>query len=333
MAIDAGREEIDRLLKRMQRRIIKIYRVASEKAEKKARGFFVKFENMDKKMRQLVADGKLEELDYKKWRRDAILESKAWARMRDQLAEDYRNADKIARQMVVEDMPEAYAMAHNFATYEVENLARVDTSYTLYNREAVEALIRDDPQLLPPPSKPLKAGVKQWHRHQVQSVTLQSILQGESIDKAARRITKTLGAKNTADAVRYARTAINAAEASGRQAAYERAVGMGINVRKKWYAVYDGRTRHEHRLLDGQERAVDEPFEIDGIRLMCPGDFDLGAPGWMIWNCRCTISPVIQGLEDLAGALRSNAAHGMTYDEWKVAKPVPKEKGRDRGKG
>lgn len=287
--------------------------------------YFAEFAAADKKQREALEKGLIEELDYKKWRKEAILQSKNWSRMRDQLAQDYKNADKIARQIINGDRPEAFALAHNFATYQVEDLARVDTSYTLYNRETVAALIKDDPTLLPPMEEPSAAVMTKWHKGQIQSATLQSVLQGDSIDKMAQRITRTVGAKSAADSVRYARTAMNTAEQLGKQAAFERAVDLGINVRRQWEAVFDGRTRHEHRLLDGQIRPVDEPFEVDGMQLMYPGDFSLGAPGYMIWNCRCNLGPVFDDLEDRAGALRSNEAHDMSYDEWKEARPVGKQ--------
>ena len=58
----------------------------------------------------------------------------------------------------------------------------------------------------------------------------------------------------------------------------------GADLVKQWDATLDGKTRPNHRQLDGQIREVDEPFEVDGMKAMFPGDF--GDPAEDC-NCRC----------------------------------------------
>lgn len=73
------------------------------------------------------------------------------------------------------------------------------------------------------------------------------------------------------------------------QATFDAAKGakaVGANVVKQWSAILDGKTRDNHRRLDGQIREIDEPFEIDGHKAMHPHDF--GRPEEDI-NCRCTM--------------------------------------------
>lgn len=47
----------------------------------------------------------------------------------------------------------------------------------------------------------------------------------------------------------------------------------GCDVVKQWDATLDGHTRETHRLLDGQIREIDEPFELGLGKAMFPGDF------------------------------------------------------------
>lgn len=63
------------------------------------------------------------------------------------------------------------------------------------------------------------------------------------------------------------------------------AIKRGCDVVKQWSAALDGRTRPNHRRLDGQIKEEDEPFEIGGKKAMFPGDF--GDPAEDC-NCRCT---------------------------------------------
>ena len=60
----------------------------------------------------------------------------------------------------------------------------------------------------------------------------------------------------------------------------------GADSVKVWDSTLDGKTRPIHRLLDGQVREVEEPFEANGKKAMCPGDF--GDPAEDC-NCRCAL--------------------------------------------
>ena len=59
--------------------------------------------------------------------------------------------------------------------------------------------------------------------------------------------------------------------------------------RHSWLATNDNRTRDSHRAADGQVRAIDEPFDVGGAKLMYPGDPN-GPPEETI-QCRCADLP------------------------------------------
>jgi len=60
----------------------------------------------------------------------------------------------------------------------------------------------------------------------------------------------------------------------------------GADVLRQWNAALDGRTRDDHRMLDGQLREVGEPFSIGGLKAMYPGGFGVAHEDI---NCRCTV--------------------------------------------
>lgn len=60
----------------------------------------------------------------------------------------------------------------------------------------------------------------------------------------------------------------------------------GADVVKQWSAIRDARTRDSHRMLDGQVRELDEPFEVNGHKAMHPHDFGIASEDI---NCRCTM--------------------------------------------
>lgn len=86
------------------------------------------------------------------------------------------------------------------------------------------------------------------------------------------------------NAKRIARTEGHRIQQASTMDAQEKAKAKGADVVKQWDATLDGGTRPTHRKLDSQIREVDEPFEMDGMKAMYPGDF--GDPGEDC-NCRC----------------------------------------------
>ena len=317
---DPAHRETDRLIKIMERRLAREYRQAEKEIEAKLQDYLRRFEIKDRTWRRWVETGKKTEAEYRKWRTGQFAMGQRWTEMRDALAKDYHNVNLIARSIVYGYMPEVYALNHNYATFEIERDSLLDTSYSLYTREAVEKILRDDPSLLPPPGRDLSnriaAGLDiRWNRQQIQSVMIQGILQGESIPDLATRLAETVGDKNRKAAIRNARTMATGAQNAGRLDSYYRAEGMGIKLRKQWMATLDNRTRHTHRALDGESVPINEPFSND---LMFPGDPEGDASE--VWNCRCTMIADIEGYEtDLSDmSLRRNDKLGdMTYEEWK----------------
>lgn len=87
-----------------------------------------------------------------------------------------------------------------------------------------------------------------------------------------------------ANAKRIVRTEGHRIQEASADDARQVAKSKGADIVKQWDASLDGKTRPLHRALDGQIRETDEPFEINGIKVMIPGAF--GDPS-QDCNCRC----------------------------------------------
>ena len=303
----------------MDMRAEKIYREAAREIEEKLNEYLRKYKIKDQIKREALARGEITQQEYNYWKTGQIAIGQRWAEMKNTLATDLHNTNNIARSMVNGYMPEVYALNHNYATFQVEKASLVDTSYTLYDRQTVERLIRDNPDLLASPGKRKLAEIAagkdiKWQERQLQSAMTKSILMGDSIPNIAKRLSRELSVKNYKSAVRYARTAATSAQNGGRVDAYKRAKAMGIDLEQEWLATLDGRTRDAHRHLDGEHVLVGESFEVDGYKIRFPGD--PWAPGYLIWNCRCTLVPRLKGL-DQSNAPRNSKLGGMSYEEWK----------------
>lgn len=83
-----------------------------------------------------------------------------------------------------------------------------------------------------------------------------------------------------------ARTEGHRVQSEARMDAMQAAKKKGADIVKQWDATLDGSTRPNHRLLDGQIRELDEPFEVSGMKVDHPGAFGLASEDC---NCRCCV--------------------------------------------
>lgn len=308
---DQGRKETDALLQRMEKKIRGQYARAARELTAKLERHLKRFAAADKMMLSRLDAGEITDAEYFRWRTSQIMTGRRWELMRDQLATDLVHADRLAASVINGYMPEVYALNHNYGTYEIEHDSQMSTSYTLYNRQAVERLLRNDPDLLPAPSVDIPKDM-QWNRQHIQSSVLQGLLQGESMDKIARRMRDVCGMDARA-AIRNARTATTGAENAGKLDSMRRAKGLGVELKKLWLATRDSRTRDSHVLLDGEMVDVEEKFS-NGC--MYPGDPD-GAPA-EVYNCRCAMRSKVAGADPYSPDLsRNQRLGGMSYEEWK----------------
>ena len=86
--------------------------------------------------------------------------------------------------------------------------------------------------------------------------------------------------------IRIARTEGHRVQCEAGYQAQQVAKSKGADIVKQWCATLDGRTRPNHRLLDGVIKPIDEPFEMDGYEGMYPSDFGVAREDI---NCRCTL--------------------------------------------
>lgn len=313
---DYGHLETDKRLEVMEKRISKVYADTLEEAKTKLTAVLKEFQEEDKKRAQLVADGKLKQRAYVAWRQELLGKAKHLQDMIDVLTEDFTNADKIAMNIVSGEATGVYALNANYAAYEIEQKAGINLSWTLYDHSTVERLISEEPDLLPLPSVNIPLD-QQWNKKHITAAINRGILLGDPIPDIAQRLLNVASMDLNA-AIRSARTATTAAECAGRIDTYKYAESLGIEMQQEWVATLDDRTRHEHRILDGQRVDIGEAFEVDGASIRYPGDPQ--APGYLVYNCRCTVIGAIKGLEDDDSDDHRKHMIGTTYEEWKAGK-------------
>ena len=288
---DTAHYQTDLKLEEMEKRLSDIYSRAENEIQKTADEYFSKFAKQDEAKRKLLEQGKITEEEYTKWRKGKVMYGKRFTEMKEQCAKQLLNVNQTALAYINGELPEVYAINYNALASSVDGVGGY--SFTLVDADTVRNLAVTDASLLPykkiDPEKDIP-----WNMKKINAETLQGILQGESMDKIAKRL-RNVQEMNKTQAIRSARTIVTGAENKGRQDSYKRAEEDGIVMKREWIATNDSRTRHWHAELDGVEVDIDEPWVNDFGEIMFPGD--PSADPANTYNCRCSMAAKVIGFK------------------------------------
>ena len=316
--MDIAHAYTDEELKKLERKFRKIYRQAADEMYEKLEIYLNSLAAKDAAMLTKLSNGKITSKQYQAWRAQQILVGEQMETLAADLAKSYTDANIMALKALNADLSDVFAENANYIMYAAEMVTGENYAFTLYNQNAVNRLIKDNPQLLPKPRVKI-AKDRKWNQRVITSAVTQGILQGESMQNIAKRmhgevskgitvesikkanrmtaeqVAKAVQRRIMVAAMRTARTAVTGAENAGRLQGYKDLQSNGVDIKKQWLATLDNRTRHEHRMLDGQIREIGEPFEVDGYKLDFPADPK--GEAHLVYNCRCTTISVINGHE------------------------------------
>ncbi len=288
---DIAHAKTDLKLEEMEKRLSAIYSRAEKEIQKTADEYFSRFAKQDEAKRKLLEQGKITEEEYTKWRKGKVMYGKRFTAMKEDIAKQLLNVNQTATAYINGKLPEVYALNYNALESVVDGVGGY--SFTLVDADTIRNLAVTDASLLPykeiDPTKDIP-----WNMKKINAETLQGILQGESMDKIAKRIMN-VQEMNKTQAIRSARTIVTGAENKGRQDSYARAEADGIVMKREWLATNDSRTRHWHAELDGVEVDVDEPWVNDFGEIMFPGD--PSADPANTYNCRCSMRAKVIGFK------------------------------------
>lgn len=293
--------DADLRMRRLGKRIAKVYQQARDEMTDKINKFMDDFDRLDKVKAQAVAEGKMTEAEYKKWRQNKILMSEKYMDLRDTIADKLLHADEIAAQYINGELPGLYAHNYNEVVRDANAVVK-GFSFDITDEHTVRNLATQDKTLLPYKFVDGRRATR-WNTKHVNSAVMQSVLQGEGSKKLAKRLMDVTN-MNRASAIRNARTALTSAQNKGRMDGMKDLSDEGIIIEKEWLATTgDGRTREAHLELHHVRIPFDQPFithmPVKGggtveAQIMFPGDPD--ADPCLTYNCRCTLAQRIVGV-------------------------------------
>ena len=206
--------------------------------------------------------------------------------------------------------------AYNELFYDFEMSEKIPLSFTMLTDKQIATII-NTPVVGRKLSTRLK-GNNTKMKQNLNRVLTRGFAKGWSTQKMATQISQ-IGGSSYRRSMNIARTESGRVTSITRQQSQQHAKELGINAEKRWVSTLDGNTRNNHRKLDGQTVAVDEYFEVDGLKALQPHMFGIASEDC---NCRCRTINVIQGYEP--SLRRDNESHEVieykNYDEWVESK-------------
>jgi SPP1 gp7 family putative phage head morphogenesis protein len=315
------------ILNGLERVIYDNYREAAIEMREKALRYLAQFRAEDFRRREALKEQGIDpkkDADYVRWRQSHIATGRRWLEMMDTLAADMVHHNEITASAIRGHMPEVYATGYNYSLWAGETQSGTVTPFTLYDRRTVERLLEENPRLLPQPRVDIPKDM-QYNQRLLTSQIAQGILQGETMDQIASRLSDRVAVMNRNTAMRTARTAVTGAENAGRLYGYFDLELAGIRTVKTWMATQDSRTRDSHVDIDGETVGSKGAFSNE---CMYPGD--PGGPPEEVYNCRCTMYSEVIEAKPKNGARPDRSRTGMTYDDWKRAKESEARRERPR---
>lgn len=314
---DYGAVYTDKEIAKLDKQIQSIYKEAEKDINVKMKSFVAKSKAKEQKYQQQVKSGQMTQKEFDKWKAGQVFQGKQWQAKKDEILETIHNSNIIATKMINGESINVFATNANYMSYDLEHGIGVNFGFSLYDSNAVTNLIKNDPQLLPQ-WKINKPKDYKWSQKKLNRSITQGIIQGESLDKIANRLSDKLASTNASKMKTFARTAMTGAQNSGRQMQLENAKNLGIELMKEWMATLDAHTRDSHKDLDGEQVEVDKEFSNG---LMYPGD--PGGPPAETYNCRCTMVSDVKKYPSIYNRydnITRDRIKNMSYRDWEKAK-------------
>lgn len=289
----------DEQTEQLEERLTALYANAENEIRSKWADFSAGFEKDDKLKRDMVESGSLPEEEYIAWRKTQVLKSTQYSKAVESMTNVLVKTDEAAMATVNDQLPQVVAESYDYVQalgFKAADESGLTTgTFQIYNARTVQALIKDNPDLMPAPKVNIPED-QRWNKERINREITQGIVQGESIPKIAHRLQQVTTMDRNA-AVRNARTAMTGAENLGRYESAQDLRENGIPVEEVWMATPDDRTRDSHKLLDGTTRDESGYFGVGiiDIPMRFAGD-PLGAPE-EVYNCRCRTGIVLQGID------------------------------------
>ena len=231
------------------------------------------------------------------------------------LSQDYREVAKAIKQSQQNVYIEKYMMS--LFLYEVAS--QTSMNFDIPTAQTIQTAIEQPIEfikLVPTLQKHRDDTLKRIRMH-----ITQGIMSGEGYSKIAKALRDDLGMAK-AQSIRVARTETGRTLSQAGLDSAMVAKDNGLDMKKRWYATKDTRTRDTHRHLDGTSVDIEDNFHSSGCVGPAPKLFVGVASAKENINCRCKLLYYID--EDELPTVMRTKEDGVipftTYRDWEKEK-------------
>lgn len=315
---DLGATYTDAALKDLEKQLKSVYNSAYKDILKKQKDFNAAYAQKEAKYQSQLDSGQITQSQFDSWKKGQVFQGKQWQAKKKQILDTLYSSNTIATKIINGQATDVFTFNANYQSFSLEHNTGVNFGFGLYDSASVTNLIKNDPKLLPE-WKIDQPKDYAWNQKKLNRQINLGIIEGESLDKIAKRLCDNLSTQNFNHMRTFARTAMTGAQNAGRDLSLQAAADKGIKLKKEWMCTLDGHTRTNHRLLDGQKKPLNKPFEVDGMKIRYPGDPE--AHPSMVYNCRCTMVGDVDNYPseyDRYDNINGKPVGNMTYKEWEA---------------
>lgn len=272
--MDKAHKYTDKQIEKLEKEIKKVYKSTLDNLNKELEKVLVKID--------LTQDPKKL---YPKLMKEKRIKS-----LIQRLTNELNQANKIAVQIMNNELIEVYGYNHNWEAYSLEKELGYDLNFTVFNKQTIKAILQDETNpfaLIALDDLEDKADIIKRLRREL----LSGLLAGESISKIAKRIENVTNKKRY-NSIRIARTETTRVQNSARYDVMKHAEKQGLKISKRWISTLDTRTRSSHKHLNNETVGLNDTFS-NGLEF--PGD-PKGHVSEVV-NCRCTMITEFDGFE------------------------------------
>lgn len=245
--------------------------------------------------------------------------NKELLRIAQMLNGDYRKVIKA----IQNSQKNIYIKRYYMSLYLYEMASQKPMEFDAPNSEVIKSAIEQ-----PIDQIKLKPTLEKHRNETIKKIRInitQGVMSGEGYSKIAKTLRQDLGMTKT-QSLRVARTETGRAMSQAGIDSAKVAKDNGLNMKKKWFATKDTRTRHTHRHLDGKAIEINDNFHSSGCIGQAPKLFVGINSAKENINCRCKLLYYIDE-DELPTVMRvrndddkTEVIPFMTYTEWEKQK-------------
>lgn len=245
--------------------------------------------------------------------------NKELTRIGTMLTDDYREVAKA----IQKSQQDAYIEKYLMSLYLYEMASQSSMTFDVPNAATIKSAIEQPIEfirLVPTLQKHRDEVLKKIRIH-----ITQGIMSGEGYSKIAKALRDGIG-MTKAQSLRVARTEAGRAMSQAGLDSAKVAKENGLDMKKRWQATKDTRTRDTHRHLDGKAVGIDDNFHSSGCTGQAPKLFVGVSSAKENINCRCKLFYYIDE-DELPSIMRvrnnddeNEVIPFTTYREWEEQK-------------